>query len=321
MWTIGVVEPIRKFQSRWHDGLALQKKRIPNVTAGRAIETGGRTIDTTGNLRYVPTNILQAPVLLMLGVPCGNHRNAIGKTTMKGQAMSSGPGWQYDERKFAGVDYSRSDEVAAYDRMHQKFRDYAKSTDEIIRRLSLNADSTVIDLGSGTGAFALHAAKKCRTIYAVDISAAMLDYCRRQAETEGLTNIVFCHGGLLTYEHPAESADAAVCVAVLHHLPDFWKGIALTRCGRMLKPGGRFYLFDIVFPSHELHLDEKIDAWIGAIATMADARLAAEAVVHAREEFSTYDWIMEGILTRSGFHIDHAEYGPGFQTAYVCTKR
>jgi ubiquinone/menaquinone biosynthesis C-methylase UbiE len=235
--------------------------------------------------------------------------------------MASVPRWQYDETKFAGVDYSRGDEVAAYDRMHKKFRDYEKSTEEIIRRLSLSADSTVIDLGSGTGAFALHAARRCRTVYAVDISAAMLDYCRQQAAKEGLTNIVFCHGGLLTYEHPAESADALVCVAVLHHLPDFWKAVALSRCCRMLKPGGRLYLFDIVFPSRESSLPERIDEWITTIETMADSRLAEEAVVHAREEFSTYDWIMEGLLTRSGFHIDTAEYGQGFQTAYVRTKR
>lgn len=234
--------------------------------------------------------------------------------------MPSVPRWQYDETKFSGVDYLRRDEVAAYDRMHKKFRDYEKSAEEIIRRLSLSADSTVIDLGSGTGAFALHAARKCRTVYAVDVSDAMLDYCRQQATKEGVNNIVLCHAGLLTYEHQAEPADAAVCVAVLHHLPDFWKAVALTRCCRMLKPGGRLYLFDIVFPSRESTLPEKIDEWVMAIEAMADARLAEEAVVHARDEFSTYDWIMEGLLTRSGFHIDTAEYGQGFQTSYVCTK-
>ena len=234
--------------------------------------------------------------------------------------MAELPRWQYNEHKYSGVDYSQGDEVAAYDRMHRKFRDYAKSTEEILCRLALTADSAVIDLGAGTGAFALHAAKRCRTVYAVDISAAMLEYCRQQAAGEGLTNIVFCHGGLLTYEHSAEPADAAVCVAVLHHLPDFWKAVALARCGHMLKPGGRFYLFDIVFPSHEPQLRQRIDEWILSIETMADVRLAEEAVVHARDEFSTYDWIMEGLLTRSGFRIDAAEYGKGFQAAYVCTK-
>jgi len=235
--------------------------------------------------------------------------------------MVPAPKWQYNEMKFCGVDYSRADEVAAYDCMHKKFRDYSKSTNEIIRRLSLGSDSTVIDLGAGTGAFALHAAKRCRTIYAVDISAAMIEYCRQQATRDGLTNIVFCHAGLLTYEHTAPLADAAVCIAVLHHLPDFWKLAALTRCCAMLKPGGRFFLFDIVFPSKEVNLNQKIDEWIKAAEAMADAQLAQEAVIHAQNEFSTYDWIMEGIIRRSGFRIDAAEYGKGFQTSYVCTKQ
>lgn len=223
--------------------------------------------------------------------------------------------------KFSGVDFSRVEQVAAYDSMHKKFRDYAKGSEEIIRRLDLGSNSTVIDLGSGTGAFALHAAKKCRTVYAVDISAAMIDYCREQAMKEGLSNIVFCQGGLLTYEHVGELADAVVCVAVLHHLPDFWKLAALKRCYGMLKPGGRFLLFDIVFPSCEADLEKKIDEWIKAVDIMADARLAEEAVIHARDEFSTYDWIMEGIIRRSGFQIDSSEYGKGFQTTYVCTKK
>lgn len=51
---------------------------------------------------------------------------------------------------FSGVDFSDIDEVAAYDIMHGKFRDYARASEEIISRLSLNSTSTVIDLGCGT---------------------------------------------------------------------------------------------------------------------------------------------------------------------------
>lgn len=234
--------------------------------------------------------------------------------------MKTIPRWQYDEQKFAGVDYSSVEEVAAYDNMHKKFRDYAKGTEEIIKRLGIDSNSTVIDLGSGTGAFALHAAKKCKKIYAVDMSQAMIDYCKQQAEKEGLTNIEFHHGGLLTYEHTSEPADAAVCVAVLHHLPDFWKLKALKRCCEMLKPGGRFFLFDIVFPSADPELDRRIDEFIKGAEAMAGARLAEESVIHIRDEFSTYDWLMEGIIRRSGFKIDTVEYGKGFQATYICTK-
>jgi putative AdoMet-dependent methyltransferase len=208
---------------------------------------------------------------------------------MKGLQMNPAPKWQYNEMKFSGVDYSRIDQVAAYDSMHMKFRDYTKSSEEIIRCLSLDSNSTVIDLGSGTGAFALHAAKRCRNVYAVDISAAMIEYCQQQTARDGLTNSVFCHSGLLTYEHVAELADAVVCIAVLHHLPDFWKLAALTRSCAMLKPGGRLYLFDIVFPSGETDLRRRIDEWIESVETTADARLAQEAVIHVRDEFSTHD--------------------------------
>ncbi len=234
--------------------------------------------------------------------------------------MKPAPIWQYDEMKPCGVDYTDIEEVAAYDLMHRKFRDYAKSSEEIIRKLGIGLESTVIDMGSGTGAFALHASRKCRTVYAVDISAAMLEYCRQQAEMQGLSNIVFCQGGLLTYEHIGKPADAIVCVAVLHHLPDFWKMVALKRCYKMLKPGGRLCLFDIVFPPWDENSEAKIENLIKAFGVMADARLAQEAVIHIRDEFSTFDWIMEGIIKRSGFRIDAAEYGDGFQTTYICTR-
>jgi len=234
--------------------------------------------------------------------------------------MPSARTWLYEESKMSGVDYSQAEEVAAYDEMHKKFRDYAKSADQIIRRLGLGSGSTVIDLGSGTGAFALHAAKHCGTVYAIDVSAPMIAYCRQRAAEDGLTNIVFCQAGLLTYQHTAGPVDAAVCVAVLHHLPDFWKLAALTRCRAMLKPRGKLYLFDVVFPSGEADIEDRIDAWIASVETMADARLAQEAVIHARDEFSTYDWIMEGIVRRSGLCIDAAEYGDGFGATYVCTN-
>jgi len=202
--------------------------------------------------------------------------------------MPTTPAWQYDEMKFSGVDFSQMEEVAAYDDKHKKFRDYAKASEEIIQRLSLNSNSIAVDLGCGTGAFAIHAANKCRTIYAVDASAAMLAYCRKQAEQKGLSNIVYCHSGLLSYEHGAELADAAVCVAVLHHLPDFWKQVALTRFCGMLKPRGRLLLFDIVFPSDKNNLQCEIDDWIKAVETLADARLKQDAIIHVKNEFSTY---------------------------------
>ncbi|MFB3896327.1 MAG: class I SAM-dependent methyltransferase [bacterium] len=230
------------------------------------------------------------------------------------------PKWQYDEFLPPGVDFTSVEEVQQYDAMHQKFRDYSKASQMIIQALGLNLRSTVIDMGSGTGAFTLYAAKQCNQIYAVDISKPMLEYCQKKAETAGVSNISFHHGGLLTYEHQAEPVDAMVCVAVLHHLPDFWKQIGLQRAAQMIKPGGKLFLFDIVFSSKEAQLFESIDKMIQAFEQQAGEQMAREAIIHIKNEYSTYDWIMEGILTKSGFKIDTAQYNPGFQTTYICSR-
>ena len=42
---------------------------------------------------------------------------------------------------------------------------------------------------------------------------------------------------------------------------------------------------------------------------------------HVREEYSTWGWIMEGLLERAGFQIDEADYQNDFLAAYVCTRR
>jgi len=137
------------------------------------------------------------------------------------------PKWTYDEMKQTGVDYASVERVQRYDDMHRRFRDYEKDSDAIIKLLELDSNSTVIDMGAGTGAFALHAAKHCRKVYAVDVSSAMLERCQEKGEEMGLSNVLYCHGGFLTYEHEAEPADAMVSIAALHHLPDFWKLVAL----------------------------------------------------------------------------------------------
>ena len=240
----------------------------------------------------------------------GSHRNTFNI-----------PEWTYDEMKQIGVDYSSIEQVQHYDDMHQKFRDYEKNSDAIIKLLELDSNSTVIDIGAGTGAFTLYAAKHCRKIYAVDVSLAMLNRCRKKCEEIGLSNVSYCHGGFLTYNHEAEQADAMVSIASLHHLPDFWKLVGLSRAAEMLKVGGRFFLFDIVFPSAVENLEGRLDAWVRSIAERSGHELAAEAKIHIREEYSTYDWVMEGLLKRAGFEIESAEYGDGFQATYICTRR
>jgi len=234
--------------------------------------------------------------------------------------MTTRPDWFFDEMSHSGVDYNDPAQVEVYDRNHQRFRDYDKASQQIIDRLGLGPEHSVLDMGAGTGAFALYAARYCNAIYAVDVSEAMLAYCRQQAEQAGLANIVFCHGGFLTYEHQAEPVDAVISTAVLHHLPDFWKLVGLRRVAAMLKPGGILYLFDVVFPSADENLELHLDAWVGSFEKDVGPEFAAEVHTHIRDEYSTYDWIMEGLLTWAGFAIESAEYDDHFGAVYICTK-
>ncbi|MFZ6026774.1 MAG: class I SAM-dependent methyltransferase [Chloroflexota bacterium] len=227
--------------------------------------------------------------------------------------------WLYDEYRYAGIDYTDPEQVAVYDQRHQRFRDYQKATQAILARLELGAGHTVIDLGSGTGAFALHAAPHVKQIYAVDVSIPMLDYARQKTERAALSNVSFHHGGFLTYRHTAEPVDAIVSVAALHHLPDMWKGVALLRCYEMLKPGGRLYLYDVVFPFVRDYA-APLQGWVDDFVAKVGPEFALEVETHIRDEFSTYDWVMEGLLRRAGFHIESAEYNDGFGATYLCKK-
>jgi len=110
-----------------------------------------------------------------------------------------------------------------------------------------------------------------------------------------------------------------VSSAALHHLPDMWKWIGLLNVSKMLKPGGKFYLFDVVFPMMEDYTG-CFNGWVDAFAGQVGREFAAEVETHIRDEFSTFDWVMEGLLRRAGFRIDNAEYNDQLGATYICTK-
>ena len=231
------------------------------------------------------------------------------------------PGWRYNEWKPCGVNYNSVLCAMSYDIHHGKFRDYQRESEQIISLLDLNADQTVIDMGCGTGAFAIHAAGRCRKIYAVDVSKAMLRCARRKAKKAKLDNIEFHHGGFLTYDHKVNPVDAIVSTVVLHHLPDFWKLAGLKRLAQMCKTGGKLYLFDVVFSFDMNDCESRLVQWVKSTAERIGMMFAEEVKIHVREEYSTFDWIMEGLLERAGFAIESANYGNDLMAAYLCTRK
>jgi ubiquinone/menaquinone biosynthesis C-methylase UbiE len=231
------------------------------------------------------------------------------------------PGWRYNEWTPCGVNYNSVLCAMLYDIHHRKFRDYQRESEEILSLLDLDADQTVLDMGCGTGAFALHAAQRCKKVYAVDVSKAMLRCARRKSRKAKLDNIEFHHGGFLTYDHRAKPVDVIVSTVVLHHLPDFWKLAGLRRLAQMCKAGGKLYLFDVVFSFNIDDHESRLSQWVKSTAERIGLSFADEVKIHIREEFSTYDWIMEGLLERAGFAIETANYGNDLLAAYLCTRK
>ena len=59
---------------------------------------------------------------------------------------------------------------------------------------------------------------------------------------------------------------------------------------------------------------------INQMQNAAGDSMAEELKVHIRDEFSTYDWIMEGLLERAGFSIDSVEVKADSLRGYICSK-
>jgi SAM-dependent methyltransferase len=181
-----------------------------------------------------------------------------------------------------------------------------------LQRLGIGETSTVVDLGAGTGSFARAIAPDVERVVAVDVSQPMVAAMRARG-------VAAVHAGFLTYEHEGEPPDAVFTRNALHHLPDFWKAIALDRIARMLRPRGVLLLSDIVYSFAPAEADEAIAAWIARAPTDPQEGWTGEQLAeHVREEHSTYTWLLEPMLARAGFEIrerslsasrTYAEYG------------
>jgi ubiquinone/menaquinone biosynthesis C-methylase UbiE len=226
--------------------------------------------------------------------------------------------WYYDDLRQVGVDFENVAAVEAYD------RNQSTSAGEdlaLLDQLNIKADHVVVDIGCGTGSFAIAAATRCKFVYAVDVSAGMLAFARQRAASRNLRNIEFRRGGFLGYVHDGPPADILVTKYALHHLPDFWKGVALLRMNQLLQPGGTLFLSDVVFSFPLIDHRREIDAWIARMAKPpGQGFTAADFATHVRDEHSTYDWIIEGLIERACFRIDRKIRWDAIYADYICSK-
>lgn len=235
--------------------------------------------------------------------------------------MTNSPAWLYSEFQQIGTDFEDAAQVAVYDRNQSSSNPQAEQ--ELLTKLGIASGDTVIDFGCGTGTFAVQAALIGAQVHAVDVSRVMLRYAQQKAEVAGVFDrIQFHHQGFLTYEHDAPPVDFIVTKSALHHLPDFWKMVALLRMALMLKDGGMLYLRDAIFSFDPADYRLRINAWIERVAKpQGEGWTTQDFETHVREEYTTFGWIIEQMLTQAGFEVEIADYPTSEYAEYVCRKR
>jgi ubiquinone/menaquinone biosynthesis C-methylase UbiE len=229
--------------------------------------------------------------------------------------------WWLDERSHAGREHFDEQHTRRYDA-----KEDAQAADEI-RLLqaagALTPGSSVVDIGAGSGQFTLAAAQVCASVIAVDVSPLMLAQLAEKVERSGASNVEAVGAGFLTYRHSGEPADLVYSRYALHHLPDFWKAIALDRIAAVLRPGGILRLWDVVYSFEPAEAEQRIEAWIAETMTADVERgwTRAELAEHVRDEHSTFTWLLEPMIERAGFEVVDADYRSGVFARYLCRKR
>src|ERR1700738_4202662 len=132
--------------------------------------------------------------------------------------------WYYNERRQIGLD---SAVASIYDRHDDRdLRARAALT-----MLGVQRGWRLADIGCGNGVLACEAALMGAEVDAIDISPAMLRLAEIQAQDRKVA-VRTQSAGLLSFAYQPDTYDLIVSEFTLHHLPDFWKAVALSRiCG------------------------------------------------------------------------------------------
>ncbi|WP_111602115.1 class I SAM-dependent methyltransferase [Streptomyces sp. Amel2xB2] len=228
--------------------------------------------------------------------------------------------WMPDELAHAGPEHLDPAFVSGFDRK-QGHPDPAEDL-ALLHSHGLTADSVVVDLGAGTGQFAVPAARHFGRVVAVEVSPAMRDVLRERAAAQGLASLECVRGGFLSYEHTGAPADAVFTRHALHQLPDFWKVLALRRIAAMLRPGGVLRLRDLIYDVPARDAESFVRDWLAGAPRDPDTGYTREDLAeHVRTEHSTFRWLFEPMLEAAGFEIADVSFEHPVFGAYTCVRR
>jgi len=202
---------------------------------------------------------------------------------------------------------------------------FAALRDRILELAQPAAGEHVVDVGAGTGLLALPLAEVVDRVWAIDISEPMCRYLDAKAASAGLENVRTATSSAVSLPLVDSSADLVVSNYCLHHLSHADKARALAEMGRVLRPGGRLVLGDMMFSlspadprSRRLMLDKVRGLLtLGPRGLLRIVKNALRVLTRSWEKPVSSDWWREA-LERAGFeqvNVEPLEHEGGIASA------
>jgi arsenite methyltransferase len=193
---------------------------------------------------------------------------------------------------------------------------------------ALEPGQTVLDLGSGGGIDVLLSAKRVGPTgkaYGLDMTDEMLALARENARKAGASNVEFLKGTIEAIPLPDQSVDVIISNCVINLSTD--KDAVLREAFRVLKPGGRFAVSDVVVRGAVPdEIRRSMELWVGCIAgALLDSEYQAKLENAGFTDVQVEPWRVyrvedaRGFLTDSGLDVDRIapEVEGRFASAFI----
>ena len=179
--------------------------------------------------------------------------------------------------------------------------------------IDLQPGHVVLDLGSGGGIDVLLSAKRVGPtgkVYGLDMTDDMLALARENQRKAGATNVEFLKGTIEAIPLPDQSVDVIISNCVINLSEN--KDAVLREAFRVLKPGGRFAVSDVVIRGEvPSEVRRSMELWVGCVAgALTEADYAAKLTAAGFDSVEVEPWRVYRVedarvfLTESGIDVD-----------------